>query len=177
MLSCSGGKLSLAGIIGIIGTSLFFAASDTFIKVQQDIFHAYATTLTSSGGLPLSPFVTNLLIVFVDYSIGGLLALAILPFTGHYPWRATTHHALLYAAVWLGAMILLFISFDEIGLVHGNIVQSTRGLLSIVLGYALARTGAGHLERRLSRSGQAGRFIAGLLMFLSIVLFTLGARS
>ena len=175
LLSCSGGKLSLAGLIGVIGTSICFAAADTFIKVQQDVFHAFATTLAANGGIPLSQFMTNLLVVFVDYSIGGILALAILPFTGRYPRRATTHDSLLYAAVWLGAMILLFVSFDAIGLVHGNIVQSTRGLLSIVLGYAIARAGGVSLERRLSRSGQAGRFIAGLLMFLSIVLFTLGA--
>ena len=175
LLSCSGGKLSLAGIIGIIATSICFAASDTFIKVQQDVFHAFAATLSANGGLPLSPFLTNLLIVFVDYSIGGLFAIAILPFTGRYPRHAMTRHALLYAAVWLGAMVLLFRSFDAIGLVHGNIVQSTRGLLSIVLGYAIARFGNVALERRLSRAGQVGRFLAGLLMFLSIVLFSLGA--
>jgi hypothetical protein len=71
----------------------------------------------------------------------------------------------------------LFACFGLIGVVHGNIVQSTRGLISIGIGYLLARAGHAHIEERVSRATMLRRVVAGVLMLLAVALFTLGARA
>lgn len=167
LLSRNGGRLSAAGIAGILITSLAHGSSDFFVRLQQAVFHT-----TPDAALPT--ILINLIIVFADYSIGGVTSLALLPFTGRYPARAWFRHILPYSLVWLGAMCVLFIAFDRLGLVHGTIVQSTRGLISIALGFLLARLGFSSLEKRLPPKTQLLRLAAGLLMFLAIVLFALG---
>ena len=174
LLSRSGGRLGAAGALGVGATAAFYALSDFGIRVQQDAFHAWALHLAERGIEPLPAIGANMAILFGDYALGGAVALAAMPFTGRYAALDWSRHILPYAAVWLGAMALLYVSFDLLGVVHGTIVQSTRGLLSIGLGWALARWGGTALERRLPPGVLAGRVAAGILMFLAIVVFTLG---
>lgn len=174
LLSRSGGRLGVAGALGVGVTAAFYALSDFCIRVQQSAFHAWGQQLTQQGVEPLPMVTANLVILFGDYALGGAVALGALPFTGRYVAHDWTRHILPYAAVWLGAMCLLYLSFDLLGVVHGTIVQSTRGLLSIAMGWALALHGATALERRLPPGVLVGRVLAGALMFLAIVVFTLG---
>ena len=174
LLSRNGGRLDLAGFAGILVCSMAYAGSDFFIRLQQDVFTAHAQTIQANGGTPLPTVLANLVIVWVDYAVGSILALAVLPFTGRYPARVWPRHVLPYALVWFSAMCFLYLSFNLLGVVHGTIVQNTRGILSILLGYAIARLGGSALERRLNRGTQLVRFAAGLAMFLAIVLFALG---
>ena len=174
LLSRSGGRLGAAGVVGVVVTALAYAGSDYCIRLQQTVFHAYGARLAAQGLDPLPVLLANLVILSADYALGGAVALAVLPLTGRYPARDWPRHVLPYAAVWLSAMCLLFLSFDLLGVVHGTIVQSTRGLISIGMGWALARLGGTALERRLPRGVLLGRLFAGTLMFLAIVLFALG---
>lgn len=172
LLSRSGGRLGVVGIVGVAVTALAYAGSDFCIRLQQTAFHEYAQTLVARGETPLPVVSANLAILWADYVLGGVAALVALPFTGRYPARAWPRHVVPYAAVWLGAMTLLYLSFELLGVVHGTIVQSTRGLISIGFGYALARLGGTALERRLPASVFLGRVLAGALMFLAILAFT-----
>ena len=172
LLSRSGGRLGAVGIVGVAVTALAYAGSDFCIRLQQTAFHEYGERLAASGGEPLPVVAANLTILWGDYVLGGVAALVALPFTGRYPARAWPRHVLPYAAVWLGAMTLLYLSFELLGVVHGTIVQSTRGLISIALGWALARLGGSALERRLAPRAFAGRVFAGALMFLAILVFS-----
>ncbi len=126
------------------------------------------------GGGVLPAVEANLVMVFCDYVLFGAMALCVYPFTGRYPARVWPRHAVPYGCVWLGAMILLYVCFDLITPVYGNIVQSTRGVISIVMGYFVARSGARALEERLPRAVFWQRLGAGTLMFAAIVLFNLG---
>ncbi len=62
-----------------------------------------------------------------------------------------------------------------IGVVYGNIVQSTRGVISVALGAAVAAAGFVHLEERMSRKLFARRLIAAAIMALAIAMFHLGS--
>jgi len=80
-----------------------------------------------------------------------------------------------FAAAWFGAMCLLYACFGLIGVVFGNIVQSTRGIMSVAIGWAIARTGRTHLESHVSRR-VFWRRVAGALLMLAAVVLYLSAR-
>ena len=85
-------------------------------------------------------------------------------------------YALPFAAAWLLSMVFLYACFALIGPVFGNILQSTRGILSIVLGAGLARLGVEHLEERVPRAVLLQRIGAALLMCIAVWLFQTGRR-
>ena len=75
------------------------------------------------------------------------------------------------AVVWFTAMCLLYASFAAIGVVFGNIVQATRGLMSVGLGWAMAHIGHTHLEAHASRSVFWRRLGGATLMLLAVALY------
>ncbi len=163
LLSRSGAPLPLAGAFWLLFTCAAYATSDYFIRAQFPIFAPHASFVRASITITLLSYVT-----------GGLFGIAALPFAGRFPWKVWTHYALPFSLAWLGAMLCLFACFGLIGLVYGNIVQSTRGLMSIGIGYLLARAGFVHLEAKVSRGTMARRVAAALLMLLAVVLFSQG---
>ena len=81
-----------------------------------------------------------------------------------------------YAAVWFSGMAAFYACFALCGIVLGNIVQNTRGLLSIALGWFVARAGRTDLEERVSRAVLARRVAAALLLLAAVALYALGGR-
>jgi len=113
---------------------------------------------------------------FLSYGLCGVLAVLLLPTI---PWRdgRRWRYALPFAAAWLGAMLLLFGCFGAVGVVFGNIVQSTRGLISILIGWLVSTAGHVHLEARANLAVWLRRVAAAVLMVLAIVLFSHGLGS
>ena len=166
LLGKAGRPIPARGYALLLLTCALYGTSDYFIRVQFPIFTA---TL---------PFVrASIVITLLSYTVGGVFGLLALPFAGRLPLRAWTHFALPFAAAWLAGMLFLFACFGKIGVVHGNIVQSTRGLISIGIGYALARAGHARLEQRVDGATLLRRILAGVGMLLAVALFTLGKRS
>ncbi len=163
LLGRAGTALPLRGVFWLLFACASYATSDYFIRVQFPIFSPHASFVRASITITLLSYVT-----------GGLFGLAVLPFAGRFPWKVWTRYALPFSVAWLGAMLCLFACFGLIGLVYGNIVQSTRGLMSIGIGYLLARAGFVHIEARVSRGTTLRRLAAGLLMLLAVVLFSRG---
>ena len=85
-------------------------------------------------------------------------------------------HGLPFSAIWLVAMLLLFATFAIIGVVFGNIVQSSRGIISILIGYLVAAAGHQHLEQKVAHGVLARRIAAAALLSLAIALLSLGDR-
>ncbi|MFC1463021.1 EamA family transporter [Verrucomicrobiota bacterium] len=85
-------------------------------------------------------------------------------------WRI----ALPFAAAWFVGMIFLFACFGAVGAVFGNILQSTRGLMSVVISAILVHRGMHHLDDRMSRGQLARRVAVAALMTLAIVLYVTG---
>ena len=71
-------------------------------------------------------------------------------------------------------MIALFVCFALCGLVLGNIVQSARGLVSVALGWAIARSGRTGLEENVPASVVARRTAAALLVIAAMALYAAG---
>ena len=74
----------------------------------------------------------------------------------------------IYAVVQLIGIIILMVAFKQAGeATIINIVQSSRGLIAIVVVYLMARFGFSHIEK-LSGQQLKSRFFGGLLMFASL---------
>lgn len=145
-------------------------------------------------------FAATLLAVTLSYVICGLVALILWPWAG----RATAdewRYAMPFAVSWLAAMLFLFACFAQIGAVMGNVVQSTRGLMTVAIGAVLAHYGIGRgaagasaadgsaappapaevealaaiaLEPKVDRRLLARRLAAAALMSAAVALFFLG---
>jgi drug/metabolite transporter (DMT)-like permease len=79
--------------------------------------------------------------------------------------------AVQYSLVWLLAMIALYACLGQVGAVFGNILQSTRGVMSVVIGAALAHAGWHDLEEQVDRATLLKRIAAAMLMTAAIALW------
>jgi drug/metabolite transporter (DMT)-like permease len=163
-----------AGILGMLGREMtakswmwvlfacfFYSLSDLSIKVligrfgQCGLFHA------------------SVFSACLCYLCSGLAACAALPFCGRVSlqkWKASFP----FAGFWYAGIVFLFLCFGAIGVVFGNIVQSTRGVMSILMGSYVSSKGYEHIEEKVSPRVIFLRLFAGILMILAIVLFYTG---
>ncbi|GAA0789503.1 EamA family transporter [Marinobacterium sediminicola] len=95
--------------------------------------------------------------------------------------RLTQRHLILQstpvALSWLLAMVCLFTCFALLGAVFGGIVQSGRGLISILLGLLVVRLGWSAGEQSSDPRVLIQRLLAAGLMLVAIVLFALGGNT
>lgn len=161
LLSFLGKKMPRHAWVWIIFACVFYSLSDIFVRQTINVF--------PSAGL----FHAAVLTASLCYLVCGAAAVAALPF---YPmsnssqWKA----AFPFAFFWFAGMLFLFSCFGSIGVVFGNIVQSTRGILSIFLGSYIAFKGYEHLEEKVSAKITIFRVCAASLMMSAIALFYWG---
>ena len=79
------------------------------------------------------------------------------------------------AVAWFVAMVLLYACFGLLGVVFGNIVQATRGLMAVALGWAVARIGHTHIEAHAPR-GVFWRRLGGAALVMAAMALYLCAR-
>lgn len=166
-----GGGMRPAAVGLTLAACVAFAVSDLFIVALIDGLQRTAT----DAGLSLGRLEAGILAMLVTYATcGGIaavslwLAPAVRPTTRH-DWIAGGR----YAATWLVGMAGLYICFGLVGVVFGNIIQSTRGMLSIVIGAGLAHAGWHGLETRLDRGTLIRRLLAAALMTAAIALYVI----
>jgi drug/metabolite transporter (DMT)-like permease len=158
-----------AGAFGfVLSCCLFFAISDIFILRLIDGLQAGAVESSEvisrlhAGGLALT----------LTYGICGVLFLplvvALRPST-----RADWVAGAQYASAWLVSMVGLYCCFGLVGVVFGNILQSTRGVMSVALGATMAHLGWHELEQRVDRATLLRRLAAALLMTAAIALYVI----
>ena len=156
-----------AGAFGfVLSCCLCFAISDIFIIRLIDGLQAGAMTSSvvvsrlHAGGLAMA----------LTYGVCGLLfvplAVGLRPYT-RTDWVAAAQ----YASAWLVSMVGLYCCFGLVGVVFGNILQSTRGVMSVAIGAALANLGWHELEQRVDRATLLRRLAAALLMTAAIALY------
>ena len=170
-ISRGGGGMRLKALLAIGGTIVVYSASDWCIGV-------------TIGRINATPGITStraaLLTTASLYLLTPLGSLAILPtrWGGSsaerwtYPWT-DWRDALPYAACWYVAMIVLFVSIGEVGLVFGVILQSTRSFITIGMGTALMYLGLAHIEPKQPHRVVVVRAVAGALMTGAIALYVL----
>ena len=76
-----------------------------------------------------------------------------------------------FSCFWFVAMLCLFACFALINVMLGNIIQSTRGIMSIVIAAGIAKAGYEHLEKKVPRGVFIRRIAAAVLMVVSIIMF------
>jgi hypothetical protein len=143
-------------------TCLSYCLSDINIKILVHHFDYLGLT----QGVLLS--------ACLSYIVCGVFTAAILPFVPR-PTTTMVAYSMPFAVAWFAAMLCLYGCFGSIGVVYGNIVQSSRGILSIIMGAALVRYNFEYLDQRVPRSIFFQRLAAAALMSIAIALYYLGA--
>jgi len=105
-----------------------------------------------------------------SYILCGLIAAIFLPWYGSRKPKDWID-AGPFAGTWLAAMLFLFACFGIEGVVYGNILQSTRGIISVLLGAILAAVGMLHLEKAAGHGVFFRRMVAAILMLGAVVLY------
>jgi hypothetical protein len=160
LLNETGGRLPWRTSAAVAVAVLGYCLSDLSIT-------ALVRALQPAG--PRAP----LLGVALSYVLCGLVALPFLAWRADCRAPAVWRLSAPYALAWFVAMGFLFACFGAVGVVFGNILQASRGLLSIALGVALASRGLTHLEERVSPSVVWRRTAAAVLMMAAVAAYVL----
>lgn len=167
LLQGRGGGLAAGALGRILVVCLCFALSDLFIVSLIDGIEA-------GGGPGFGRFRASILGMLLTYVVCGA-ACGLALFAGRQEVgrdrRAGWVVAGLYAATWLVAMGCLYVCFGFVGAVLGNVVQSFRGIMSVVIGAALAHLGWHELEQRVDRATLLRRIAAAGLMTAAIAVY------
>ena len=87
-------------------------------------------------------------------------------------------YVLPYSLVWMVSLVLLFVSFSFCGVLPATMAQSTRALISVFLGWVLAKqSGFTDIEKRVSKGVFIKRFLAAILIFTAIALYCRGKEN
>ena len=126
------------------------------------------------AALPISRLTAGSLAMALTYVLGGLIVMPLVAseYARRQPptardWLAATE----YAAAWLTAMVSLYACIGSVGVVLSTILQSTRGVMSVVIGAILAHCGWHDLEGRVDRVMFAKRTVAAVLMTAAIAIY------
>ncbi len=151
------GRIPALAWAGVGWAVLGYSLSDLSIKALVQRLSVYGPKAPLAG-------------VTVSYLLGAVMAPLWLD-------RESLRYGKLWAAglpfsvLWFLGMIFLYITFDRVGVVLGNILQSTRGVMAVGLGVLLARAGFEAVESRQSMSVTVRRWAAALAMTTAIVLY------
>ncbi|MFM7138581.1 MAG: EamA family transporter [Planctomycetota bacterium] len=148
---------------------LGFAISDLCIVALID---ALQPSRLATGGA-LARLHAGCLAMAVTYVACGMVAAVILAVAPALRPRDRRDAiaAVQYAAAWLGGMVALYACFGLVGVVFGNVLQATRGVMAIAVGAVLAWAGWHDLEEPVDRATLLRRLAAAGLMVLAILLY------
>jgi uncharacterized membrane protein len=168
MLQVGRGAVPVGAFGFVLSCCLSFAISDIFIVRLIDGLQAGAMT----SSVAISRLHAGGLAMALTYGLCGLLFVPLV--VGLRPYTRTDWVAAAqYASAWLASMVGLYCCFGLVGVVFGNILQSTRGVMSVALGAALAHLGWHELEQRVDRATLLRRLAAALLMTAAIALYVI----
>ena len=157
-MNFAGARISWRGALLLLITLASYALSDIFSTELVLMVSGDSFIWKSMGAVSL------------DYIAIGIIGTSLMSRTG---WNARTFlDAVPYGICWFSAMIMLFVCFGTIGVVFGNIVQATRGILSVLIGVVLLKLGCRELEPAVSRNAWIRRALMALLMLLAIALYS-----
>jgi hypothetical protein len=162
-LNFSGAALRRRAIFAILFACLSYSISDWNIGllvagIREGTSLSYVRAACLGGCL--------------SYLLTALIVTLLLPFYGTRA-PAAWRDSFPFAAAWFGAMLFLFSSFALVTVLYGNILQSTRGLMSILMASLLIKLGHHHLEAHATRAVFLRRLAAGTLMFFAVALYAL----
>ena len=161
----SGKSIPLSSALYLLMAIVGYSLSDISIKQLINCIKVQ----TGEGTL------TILIAASVSYFYLGIFSLLVILFT---PSVKIKHlkPAIAFSCWWFAAMLFLFACFGLIGPLFGNIVQSARGIIAVLLGAAIAKFAWSEHEEKLARPVLIRRIAAALLITCSIVIFALAKK-
>ena len=156
-MNFTGGKLKWKGILFLLATVFCYSWTDIGAAEISKLIHSGSKALDGLCGTSMA------------FAFCGLFPLLV--FTREKFEKECFFAAFPYGAMWFSAMILLFISFCFIGVMYGVIIQATRGVISVVMGWLLLKTGLDKSEPVVGASAWIRRAIMAIAMLLAIVLY------
>lgn len=165
-LNFSGVALPGRAIFGLLLAVVTYSISDWNITILV----AAVKHETNFGYVKGSIFAACL-----TYVLCGLIGACLLPLQGSGRWR-DWRGSIPFSLAWYAGMLCLYASFGFVGVVCGNILQSTRGLMSVIISAFLIRWGLLHLEPVSTRGAFYKRLGAAALMILAVTLYVQGLR-
>ncbi|MEK6796174.1 MAG: hypothetical protein AABZ39_15450 [Spirochaetota bacterium] len=129
--------------------------------------------IKSLSGISIVPVAAAVCLCYIVCGIVGLVFLLSGVMGPRNAIRDRSLHvlALPYSAAWLAAMVCLFACFNTIGVVFGNMLQSTRAILSVLIGILVTRLGFLALEDLRSKRIITYRFVGASVITAAIMLF------
>lgn len=171
-LQAGGGAVPPGALALVLAAAFFFAVADLTIIAAIDAIDAAAT----AAGRPIGRLHAAGLAMTITYSVCGAVFLPLLPRVRPFS-RDDRRAALGYSATWLASMVALYLCFALVGPVFGTILQSTRGLFSVVLGAVLAHRGWHELEPPVTRGALLRRLAAAAFMTAAIAVYSIDSAA
>jgi len=159
----SGSKISFTSLLWVLAAASLFALSDTFIKRQIGYFVAYTPNTLRSALLSVGCTYTLTFIVGIALFVAQIKQEPLKYWGG----------AIGFGIGWISCIILLYVSFHNIGTVNGCIAQALRGIFSIIIGYIISKAGYNNIEEKVDTRTLIHRIIAAIMMVSAMVLFNL----
>ncbi|WP_375749256.1 hypothetical protein [Vibrio sp. HN007] len=123
--SSMSGKIDITPLILVLSASFFYSLSDLAIaELSHNLIDA-------------SPIAQSFATISVNYLVVGALSLPLMK-----PMKVSfkmAYQAKWVALAWFVAVIFLIIGFNVSGVVSGNVVQSLRGVIGVILAYLFFR--------------------------------------
>ena len=111
-------------------------------------------------------------VVGISYAMLGVFSLPVLFFVPRK--REYLRDALPFSLAWFISMIFLLTAFGTLGVIYGTILQSGRGIASVVIGIILLKLGFENLEPRVGRKAWIRRMIMAVLMLCAMAMYSRG---
>ena len=165
ILGISGGAAPFVSMAWLFGACVWYSLSDLSIALLIRRLEPLQLADASVAGVAMS------------YLLCGVSVLpVVLLRSGCRSFWADTAASIPYSVMWLLGMVFLYACFGAVGAVYGNILQSTRGIMSVAIGAAVARLGFTGIERRAGPAVWLGRLAAAGLMTAAIWVFHSASR-
>ena len=158
-MTFSGGKIALSSCLWLFMAVFSYALCDMCVTELMLLMPGKSMLINSFG------------VIGICYTA---LGLAVSPALFKYRMnRKEFIDVLPYSALYFLSMIFLYTSFGLIGVVFGSIIQSGRGILSVLLGIVLVHYGLDRNERRVSPLKWVQRFVCATVMLAAMVIYSL----
>ena len=161
VMNFSGKRLSINALGVLLLTCTGYSLSDLNIGRLVQALSNLSTLYAAIWGALMAYVILG--------GISAIITLATRPKALFTDWKLS----LPFAALWLTAMLTLFTCIGLVGPVFAIILQSTRGLMSVVLGVFIAKYGWLTVEQYVPRRMLAQRIAAAVLMVAAVALYAL----
>ena len=162
-MNFSGGKMALSSCMWLLLSVISYALCDMCVTELMLMMPGKSMLFNSFG------------VVGICYTA---LGIAVLP--ALFKYRLTSKEiidVIPYSILYFFSMVFLYTCFGLIGVVFGSIIQSGRGIVSVLLGIVLVHFNLDRNEQRISAAKWVQRFIFAAVMLSGMLLYSLSTLS